>query len=323
MGKIIAIYDSDAIAYRAAAVVDKRFVEVEHIKTGRTKIFKTRTELKDLLKDKGKSFVKEDYIFTDKLEPGELSSCISIMKNQVEKINSDLFADEMLMCIQGKTNFRDTLPLPSLYKGSRVGLLRPTHLREAKLYLYSNYPSVVADNCECDDLIIIKGYEYLKKGYDPIIVGVDKDSRAYGGLSLYDYTSDSPRVEFIPSFGALRNTGKKITGEGLLWLCFQLINGDSADSYKPCQLANVSFGKISAFNLLKDCKDGKEALELVKARYQEWYPDKFTYVAWDGVTHEADWKSMLELYFRCAKMKESMDDQLIAGEFFDKYGVVL
>lgn len=86
MSKRIAIYDSDAIAYRAAAVVDTRSVEVEHIKSGRKKVFDTRTDFKNLLKNKGMPFVKDDYVFTDIIESGELSHCLSIIKNQVEKL---------------------------------------------------------------------------------------------------------------------------------------------------------------------------------------------------------------------------------------------
>lgn len=321
--KVIAIYDSDAIAYRAAAVVDKRSIEVQHIKSGRTRAFDTRTEFKNFLKAKDFPFVKEDYVITDKIEAGELSHCLSIMKNQVETINSALKADEMLMCIQGKGNFRDNLPLPSQYKGSRVGLQRPIHLREAKLYLYKNYPSFVANNFEVDDAVIFKGYEYLNKGYTPIIVGVDKDARTYSALSLYNYTLENPKIEVIPEFGALHDTGDKITGEGFLWFCFQLLNGDIADSYKPCELAGVKFGEKSSFKVLKDCKNEKEALKAVKAKYLEWYPIPFEYTAWNGQVVNTDYKGMIDLYFKAARMMTTENDKLDSVEFFSKYGVEL
>lgn len=208
------------------------------------------------------------------------------------------------MPIQGKTNFRDQLPLPSKYKGTRDGLQRPIHLREAKLYLYKNYPSFIANDFEVDDAVIFKGYEYLSKGYAPIIVGVDKDARAYSNLSLYNYTLENPEVELIPNFGSLRDTGKKITGEGFLWFCFQWVNGDSADSYKPSELAKVKFGEVSTYNLLKDCKTHQNALQRVIEQYKAWYPEPFTYNAWNGSMHEADYISMLDLYLKCSRMIE-------------------
>jgi hypothetical protein len=323
LSKIITIYDSDAIAYRAAAVVDKRLVEVKHLPSGRTKEFNTRTEFKEVLKNKGMEFVKENYEFTDKLVPGELSHCIKIMKNQIEKINSDLFADEMLMCIQGLENFRDVLPLPSKYKGNRVSTLRPTWLREAKTYLYKNYPSIVAKNRECDDDVVIQGYKYLNKGYTPILISVDKDSAAYSGLSIYDYTQDEPKIRLIPDFGSLWQVDKTVKGEGFIWFCMQWLNGDGSDFYKPSELVKVKFGEQSAYKLLSNCKTHQEALQCVIDQYQRWYPSEFTYTAWDGSTHIADHRSMLQLYFRCARMMTTENDDLDLNKFLAKYGIKL
>ena len=322
MSKIVTIYDSDALAYRAAAVVDKRLVEIEHIKSGRKKTFNTRTEFKELLKSKDMLFNKEDYVFTDKIISGELAHAIKIMKNQVEKINSDLIADEMLMCIQSNENFRDSLPLPSKYKGSRTTIIRPTWLRECKLYLYKNYPSYVAKGFEVDDAVIFRGYEEVDKGNYPVIVGVDKDAKAYSGLTLYDYTQDNPELKLIPDFGSLWvGPNKKIKGEGFIWFCFQFLNGDSSDDYKPCELAKIKFGEQSAYKILKDCTTHKEALEKVLGQYKEWYPEKFTYTAWDGTEVNADYLDIAQLYYCCARMMTTEDDKLKLIPFLDKYGV--
>lgn len=323
MSKTIAIYDSDAIAYRAAAVIDKRSVNVKHLPSGRTKVFKTRTEFKDTLVLKQKEFIKEDYEFTDLVQAGELSHCLAIMKNQIEKINSDLFADEILMCIQGKENFRDSLPLPSKYKGSRAGLARPTWLREAKMYLYKNYPSTVAVNKECDDDVIIYGYEYLNKGYTPILISVDKDSAAYSGLNLYDYTQDTPVIRLVPDFGSLWQVKKKVKGEGFIWFCFQWMNGDPSDDYNPTELAKIKFGEQSAYKLLSPCRTHQEALQCVINQYKLWYGSDFEYTAWDGSTHLVGYRDILQLYFRCARMMTTQDDTLDLREFLAKYGVEL
>lgn len=324
MSKIITIYDSDAIAYRAAAVVDTRSVEVQHNKSKRTKVFKTRTEFKEFLKNKDMEFVKDDYTFTDKVEAGDLGTCIGIMKNQIEKINSDLFADEMLMCIQGKSNWRDSLPLPSKYKGSRVNTIRPTYLREAKTYLYKNYPSIVAQNCEVDDVVIYKGYEYLNKGYTPIIIGVDKDAKAYSGLSLYDYTSDAPEVQQVPDFGSLWfNAYNKLKGDGFIWYCAQILMGDDSDDYKPCELAGVKFGDKSAYKVLENCTTKQDALQQVISQYKAWYPTPVKYTAWDGSEHVKNYLEILDMYHQCARMIETEGELPDVRKFLDKHGVEL
>lgn len=323
MSKVIAIYDSDAIAYRASAVVDKRQVEVHHLPSSRKKIFNTRTEFKEMLADKGIEFNKDDYEFTDSVIPGELPTAIAIMRNQIERINLDLFADEVLMCIQGRTNFRDLLPLPSKYKGSRAGTIRPTWLRECKMYLYKEYPSFVVGNYEVDDAVAFKGYEYLKKGYVPVIIGVDKDAYSYSGLNIYDYTKEQPKVELIPDFGSLYEENKKIKGRGFIWLMFQLILGDQSDCYKPTELAGIKYGEKSAYAVLKNCTTKKEALEVVIEQYKRWYPTPVTYTDWSGKKQTKDYKQLLQLYFSCARMMQYEGDKLDFKKFCKEHQVNL
>jgi hypothetical protein len=321
--KIILLYDGDSIAYRAAAVTEARTVKIVHKATGKEKEFKTRTEHKKALIAKGKEYNKDHWEFTDIQTAQPVANTLAILKNQVKKINETLFADEYLICLSGKSNFRDDLPLPSKYKGSRVDLMRPIVLKEAKHYLWKNHPSLLAKHREADDDLIIKGYEYLNKGYTVILISQDKDAYAYTGLTLYDYTQEHTVPHEVPEFGSLWDTGDKITGEGFIWFCFQWVNGDPSDDYKPCELAGVKYGRQSAYNLLKDCTTEKEALDAVVSQYKLWYPEPFTYTAWDGTEHTANYASMLSLYFKCARMMTTEDDNLDAMKFLADRGVVL
>lgn len=323
MQKTIVIYDGDTLSYRASAAIETRTVEVTHLSSGKTKILKNRTELKNSLKSKDKKYEPDKYSFKDIQESEPAVNAFSIMKNQIERINSDLFADEYLICLSGKKNFRDDLPLPSKYKGNRENLIRPTHLKACKEYLYKNHPSLLANNREADDDLIIKGYEYLNKGYTVILAGQDKDAFAYTGLTLYDFTQPNPELVLIPDFGYLEDTGKKITGKGFLWFCFQILNGDETDNFKPCELASIAFGKQSAFNILKDCKDKQSALHQVVNKYKEWYPVEFEYKTWNEEIVKADYKTMLDLYFKCARMMTQENDNLNAASFFNQYGVTI
>jgi len=321
VSKTVVIYDGDLLAYRAAAATEARSVLIKHIASGKEKVFNTRTDHKKALLLKGKEFNRTDWEFFDIQEPQPLANTLAILKNQIKNMNDSLFTDEYIICLSGKTNFRDLLPLPTKYKGARVGTSKPLNLKEVKHYLWKNHPSLLAINREADDNLVIKGYEYLNKGYSPIIFPSEKDLFAYSGLNVIGINQDANDLRLIPEFGSLWDTGKKITGEGFLWFCFQIINGDTADSYKPSELAKVKFGEQSAFKLLKDCTDQKHALETIKAKYKEWYPEPFEYTAWNGEVVQADYRSMIDLYFKCAKMMTTEDDSLDSIEFFNRYGV--
>lgn len=321
MSKIIAIYDGDSLAYRASAILDNRSVLAEHLPSGRTKVFKNKTELKDTVISKGLEFNPDDYLITEQQNPEPLANVCQIVKNQIKKINSDLFADEYLMCLSGKQNFRDRLELPSKYKGQRDDLMRPFHLKATKNYIWKNHPALLADDREADDDLIIKGHEYLKKGYLPILVNQDKDAYSASGLTLYDFTEENPVTELVPDFGSLWDTGKKITGRGFLWLMFQMVNGDSADNWKPSELSGKKYGEKSAYKLLKDCKTKQEALVAVICQYKSWYPNPVTYEDWTGKEQTKDFMGLLDLYFKCARMMQHSRDQLMFKDFCKEHGV--
>ena len=323
MKPTIVIWDGDTVAYRACAATEKRSVKAIHVPSGKEKIFKNRTECKKRIEELGKEFDPVAYKFEDIQEPEPVSHAIHIMKNQLEKVNDLLFADEYLVCLSGKTNFRDSLPLPSKYKGNREDMLRPLNLKDAKMYLYKHQPSLLANHREADDDLIIKGYEYMEKGYNTILCSQDKDAYAYTGLTLYNFTLESPTLETMPSFGYLLDTGKKITGAGFLWFCFQWLNGDSVDNYKPAELSRKKFGEKSAYYLLKDAKDEKEAIEIVVKQYREWYGKGVKYVDCFGEERFVKDDFLLDIYYKCARMMTTEDDPLDYRLTAKKYGVEL
>lgn len=322
MKPTIVIWDSDSLAYRAAAATEARSVEVTHVPTGKTKIFKNRTECKERLQELGKEFDPVLYKFKDLQEPEPLSHTIKIMNNIIEKTNAKLFADEYLLCIEGKGNFRTTLPYPSAYKGNRTGI-RPLNLKQSKMSLYKNHPSYVTQGFEVDDAVIFKGYEYLDKGYTVILASQDKDAMSATGLSLYDFTKEDAKVETIPDFGYLLDEGKKVSGKGFLWLCYQIVRGDVVDNLNPSQIARKKFGDKSAYYLLKDAADKKEALELVKNQYKDWYGNGVKYTDCFGVERFVQYDFLLDLYFQGVKMMNKEGEIPCVYKFYEEHGVVL
>lgn len=323
--KRIAIFDCDLLVYRVAAACENRSINATHNKSGKSKIFKNRTALKDFLKEKEFVYAETDYTITDIQEINEEINYKYILDNQIKTISECLWQDETLFFVAGKDNFRAALPLPKLYKGQREKTLTPLLRDSCKSHLKQKYKAKVVDNHEVDDEIIIIGYEYLKKGYDVVLISSDKDSHAYGGLSLYDFTKESPEVVKIPTtLGSLWLDDKnKVRGLGFLFYCHQMQIGDSVDFYRPTDLCDVKYGEKSSYLALKDCTSEQEALQVVINQYMRWYPKEFTYVDCFGEERLTTWKELLGLYHRCVRMKETKDEQLVFEDFAKKYGVDL
>ncbi len=325
MSKRIAIFDADVLAFRASAAAEQRKVEVTHSPSNKTKVFKTRTEFKDYLKLNDFEFNPDDYVFRDIQIAEEVHIPMKVLKHQILNIQDELWADEIKLFISGQDNFRDSLPLPSKYKGQRTDSIKPLLLKSCRSYLKNYHGARTVNGHETDDALIYTGYEYLKKGYEVIIVTNDKDANAYSGLMIYNYTEENPKVLEIPQLGFLRidEKTKKLKGQGFLWYCAQMLIGDVVDNYKPTELTDAKFGDASAFKILKDCTSEQEALSVVISKYKEWYPKSFVYTDWSGKQIESSWEHMLNLYHSCARMMETRTDSLIAYDFFKRYGVEL
>ena len=319
----VLIFDCDVLAYRASAVIETRTIKVTHIKSGRVKTFGNRTEFKEYLSNNSIEYVKEDYEIEDIQEAGDPSVAYSIIKNQMKSIQEKTWADDSVFMISGENNFRETLPLPTRYKSNRDDTIRPIHLKKVRQYLKNAFGAEEINGCETDDAVVWTGYRLLKQGHTPIIITNDKDAGAYSDLCLYDYTKDDPQIITVPDFGYLTIEKKKVKGLGFIWYCFQLLNGDAVDCFKPSELSGKEYGQMSAYNALVNCKTHKEAIEAVIKQYKEWYPVDFTYEAWDGSTVHSNWQHMLNLYHGCCRMKSTPDDPLIAYDFFKQYDVNL
>lgn len=321
----VLVFDCDVLAFRVAAVIEKREVEVIHKASGRVKKFDNRTAFKDYLKSIDFEYVKEDYEFKDIQTPQDPALAYTILKSQIKGIQEATWADDSIFLISGQDNFRESLPLPTRYKSNRDNAIKPVQLETVRRYLKNAFSAQEIHGCETDDATIWTSYRIMEQGDTPIIVTNDKDANAYTGICLYNYTEDNPSIVTIPDLGFLSydEEAKKVRGMGFLWYCFQLVNGDTVDCFKPSELANVKYGQMKAYALLKDCTSHKEALEAVIHQYKLWYPNDFRYASWDGQIIESNWQHMLNLYHSCCRMKSTPDDPLIAYDFFKKYGVNL
>ena len=311
MRQTVLIIDGDLTAYQAAAVVEKRSVNVIHKRSQRSKILKTRTEFKQFLKDTGKEYKEGAYDFVDIQEAAPLSHACKIVKNMVVSLTNKLKATMTEVWIgDNPTNFRNFLELPEKYKGNRDDMLRPLLLKDVKKYLTDNNQGGVISDIEADDQVIVRFFELEAQGHDPVVITKDKDAKGCVGILLCNPDVEGMPVVRIPAFGSIKynEEKKKVEALGLHNYCWQMLVGDSSDNYGPSDLHKKKFGDKSAIKILSKCKNVDELFQAVENKYKEWFPEPLTYTTWDGREVTKDYKQILELYHSCVYMKRRKDD---------------
>jgi len=314
--------DADTLLYSAAAVTERRSIKVTHKPTSIEKQFDNRTMFKQAMQNKQKQ-ITDDYLIEDLQEPEPASNCLQIVKNSIETIYNNYDFSDIVFCAGDSNNFRLDLPLPYRYKLNRAGTIRPVNLKAAHQFIKKQYNAVSPSGWEVDDHVAILAYQAVEEGHEAVILSRDKDARQFVGLNVGDYDTKLDALIKINAMHPVQKINSEFKSYGVPWLAMQATVGDGSDFYRPTDCCSAKYGKISAYKDLVDLTTPQQILLKVIEKYKQWYPDKFHYTAWDGVTHEADWKSMLRLYFKCAKMKEHLEDQLIADVYFEKYGVYL
>lgn len=319
MSNRILILDGDSIAYRCAAAGEERSINVKHTPTGIVKSFKHRTEFKEQMLYKNKA-ITDDYIITDHQEPEPLEHVLATIKRHVERIVNEVNPDKLIIFAGEENNFRLSLSLPSKYKGQRSGSIRPVHLAEAKAYLSKKYNAEKAYGYEVDDACCIAAYDAIREGKEAVMYFYEKDQYQLDDVTLL-YDQDEFVYQKVPVLGELHLEKTAVKGLGLKFLAYQWVCSDPVDNYCAYELSKVRFGAKSAYNLLKDCMTEQEVILRVIDQFKKFYPDAFEYTDWQGNSIYADWKDMAAMYFRCAKMMRSKDDDLDFVKFCNKYGV--
>lgn len=319
--KTILILDGDSIAYKCSAAAERRFINVLHQPTGKTKEFKHRTEFKKSMLEKSKE-ITSDYVITDGQESEPIEYILNTIKQHVARIANYVEPDEIVIYAGEQFNFRYDLPLPLAYKGNRTGSIRPLHLNKAKEFIRNKYNGSEAIGCEVDDACCIAAYDALRAGNKPVMYRYEKDQDSFDGVTLLLDTSEGFVEKVVPKVGDLVYN-KTVKGDGLKFLAWQWICFDDSDNYCAYELSNVRFGAKAGYDVLKDCKTEQEILLAVKQQFMSFYPDKFEYTDFKGERHEADYKTMLDLYYKCCRMQRSKTDKLDYRELFDQHGVTI
>lgn len=319
MSKKVLILDGDSIAFRCSAAGEERFIKVTHQPTMITKEFKHRTEFKEKMQARGKQ-ITDDYIIEDCQEPEPISFVINTINKHIDNIAKEVKPDEIKIFAGEISNFRLDLPLPKKYKGNRTSSMRPIHLQEAKNHLVKKYEAKQSFGYETDDSCAIAAYDALRQGKTPVMYFYEKDQYQLDGVTLL-HDGNTYEYEVVPELGSLRLEKTAVKGLGLKFLAYQWICSDPVDNYCAYDLSKVKFGAKSAYNVLNDLKTPQEVLQAVAKQFKKFYPEEFEYEAWDGTKHKGSWDTMMAMYYRCARMMRSNDDDLNCFDLFNQYGV--
>ena len=306
--KTIAILDGDVIAFRCAAANESRTIKATHKSTFQTTSHAHRTALKEHIKG---TFELGEFDVVDVQNAEDISFALNAVKTTIEALVKSCGADEYEVYMSGETNFRDDLPLPSKYKGTRQGSIKPLQLWACREYLFKQHKAIASVAKEADDMLAQRCYEGLQQDVKTIACTIDGDQNGVAGW-MYNWTKQ--REPFlVKGFGEVNliKDNKDFDGYGRKFFYAQWVLGDATDAFKPCEIAGKKFGVVAMHNLLKDCHTDRECVEAVYKQYKVWYPSVVEYTDWTGTPQVTDAIGLMDLYAACAHMRR------FDGDVFD------
>lgn len=320
-------FDYDPVLFAAACVGEKRSIKVVHRQSGDEYEFDTRTQWYGHYKHKAGGYLAEynegkdsprlpdEFDIVDVQTPGTLENATFIMNNMLKGYCERLGSKKYYGYSGTGKVFRHDLATILEYKGQRAGLLRPVHLSDLKEYLVQKHDCTIVENIECDDACSsdsFAAYQKWKKTKSDadklILVMAEKDYLQCAG-HLYN-TSNGGDVCSYEGFGWLEiNEKNAVKGRGRMWHYQQCMANDTADNYAANSASDMKWAEKSAYNLLKDAKDDKQAFEALVKGYKTLYPSTKVVKGWRGDDIEIDWLYMLSENFNLAKLLRTRDEK--------------
>ena len=338
----LAVIDMDSIIYSAGFANEDRSLKVTHNLSGKTQIFKNKTEFwgnkrkeiggwlgelnnKRALEGK-KEFTKEDFSVEEIQTTGPVENTIHTVKQMVNRFCDSVKAKEYVGYIGVGDSWRVERSTIMKYKGNREDALRPLLKDEITEYLVKYHNGVKVMGLEADDWVNITAYK--NKG-----VGITYDKDILG-CPVLSYNPNLPElgIQNGNCFGEIYKTFKQkpdgsetvddIKGIGRMFLYFQLLNGDVVDNYKPSYASDSKFGKMSAYDALSGAKTDLEALEAIRDTYRTLYPTRKEIIGWRGDTIVIDWLYVLNEMWDLARMKRWEGDNISAEDVLKKFKLI-
>ncbi len=317
--EIIAVIDGDEISYVIAAACEKRSIKVVNKNSLGEANFKHKTAFKAFTE--GLEIPEGFFTVEDVQEADELSNALHSVKVTIDNIKTACKADKVEIYLSGKDNFRDSLPLPSKYKGNRKDTIRPLLLDDIRLYLINIYKAKTVTGREADDMICQRMYDGYKSGQ--MIIGVTQDKDACGSQGWLYNPNKMVKPEYIDGLGSIAiNEKNEVRGMGRKWGYLQWLIGDSTDGYKPTEVCKARYGEKSALKILEELTTDKDCIKAVYDQYLKWYPAEVKYTAWNGDEIVTDAVGMMQLYMDCYRMRRFEDDTVDIRSVLKKMEII-
>jgi hypothetical protein len=336
------LFDYDPILYECGFIGETRHVKIVHRESGDEYEFPNRTAFYGHWKKKAGGWLAEynagrttprqvdEFDYTDVQVAEPIENCLHTMKRIIQGLKEVTEADRYYGYSGKGDSFRLGVSTVLKYKGNRDGMLRPIHLNDLKEYLIKHHACKIVQNIEADDACSIDLYTSYKKwkktksSDDKVVLAyVDKDYLQCAG-HLYN-THNQDGIDSYDGFGWLQIEGEgskaKVKGRGRMWLYQQVMSGDDADNYCANSASSMKWGDKSAYAVLKDAKNDKEAFEALVRGYKTLYPQPKTIKGWRGDDIEVDWLYMLQENMTLAFMLRKLDDKINVKEVMDNLGV--
>lgn len=322
--------DLDFVKYGAASVGERRYIIATHRASGRSKEFNNRTEfwgrgkakdggwLGELNANRDSPFTWDEFDLEDRQEVTEpVQNILHSAKLMVESAIAASKADGYKSYIGKGEVFRVELSTLLKYKGTREDLVKPLLLDEVIEYLTKKFKPEVVTGVEVDDAVTIATWNRP----DDFIIGADKDYRS-AGTRFYDVNSSDEGIIDCTGFGKLWDTRKKISGRGRLFKYWQVLSNDVSDNYKANCFSDKKWADKSAYKVLVDCQDDKQAVQVMVDTFKMLYPEPKIVQGWSGEDVMIDWHYVMQEMFNMAHLHRWKDDFINVDKLIDKLEVI-
>lgn len=314
----VVVVDADMLVYRTSAAVETRSVKT--VVDGVEVEFPTRTLLKEYCVDVDVDY--KDLEVTDHHENEHISGCLSTLKKTVRNLYKELDATHVIFLLGGSGNFRLDLPLPTQYKSQRKVLRRPDYLKDCRDFLNKHYDAFIISGHEADDVAEGLAAHLVNNTYAwGCAVSMDKDMLGCIPKNRYFHLVNRTLHELKGGLGYLELVKGKLKGEGLMFSIAQTLLFDRGDNYIMNSHYNKRYGEASFYRDFKGYKTEKDFLEAVLVKLGELLPETTEYTDWQGIHRCFTRLELVEVYYSCAYMKKSPDDNTTFKSLLDKYGV--
>lgn len=189
--------------------------------------------------------------FVTENEP--LSFALSTVKKKLNNIQEAVKADDRVVFLTGKGNFREKVASIQKYKGNRDDKPKPKWLGEIREYLIKHQHALLIEGMEADDAL----GEFLSEeleDMEKICASIDKDLKMIAGKH-YNWNKE-----------LTVDVGKE---EADNFFIEQMLTGDSADNIPGIYKIT---GQKATKEIKRYCQEGKtftEKMERVKDTYRE------------------------------------------------------